>query len=159
MTRVRICFVADHPKNVLGGAERQNFRIASLMVEKGFDVTMISQAGRGRPSEYFDSGVRVREVVRIREGGPMRDLDLVRLLTEMQKAIKEENAHLYYQRIGGVMTGLVGFACRTMNKPFIFASASYWDANDNLNGRAKERTPLTWLRMASPIYRDRKSVV
>jgi len=153
MTKTRICFVADHPKNILGGAERQNFKIASLMVEKGFDVTMISQSGGGSPSEYFDSGVSVREVTRIREGGPMRDLDLVRLLTEMQKAIKEENAHVYYQRIGGVMTGLVGFECRTMNRPFIFASASYWDSNDNLNGRAKERTPLTWLRMASPIYR------
>ena len=153
MTRVRICFVADHPKNLLGGAERQNFKIACLMVKKGFDVTMISQSGKNSPSEYFDSGVRVREVTRIREGGPMRDLDLIRLLFEMQKAIKEENAHVYFQRIGGAMTGLVGFECQTMNRPFIFASASYWDSNDNLNGRARERTPLTWLRLASPIYR------
>jgi len=153
MTRIRVCFVADHPKNLLGGAERQVFRIASLLAEKGFDTTMITKSRTVNGSEYFDSGVRVREVNWVRERGAMRDLDMVRLLIKMQKAIKEVNAHVYYQTIAGAMTGLVGFICRTTNRPFVFGSASYWDSTDSLNGHMKEETPLTWLRLGSPIYR------
>jgi len=151
--KIRVCLICDYVGNFLGGAERQVLAIAELLEGRGFDVTIISKSGDNSRTQELQSGVKVRQVGRVRSKGVGKYIDFANLILGMREAIRGENADVYYQRTASIMTGFVGLFCQQLGKPFIFGSSSYWDSNDNLNGHMREDTVLSTLRMASPVYR------
>lgn len=114
---------------------------------------MITKSGDEPLPPRLESGIRIREVGKIGNGMRERYFGSATIVLNTHRAIMEENANVYYQRTASALTGFVGFSCLLANRPLVFGSSSYWDSNDSLNGRMKEDTPLTTLRIASPIYR------
>jgi hypothetical protein len=123
------------------------------MSKRGFEVTLLTKSKHESRATFEDSGVIVTEIGRVRTSGSGRVMDMFGIVLNLLVAMKRVNADIYYQRTASVTTGFAAFACERMRKPLIFASSSMWNATDNLNGKFYERTPLSRLRLASPIYR------
>jgi glycosyltransferase involved in cell wall biosynthesis len=125
----KICFVLPvHPMFSVGGAELQSYYIACEFVKMGYEVTFISQ-DFGKTNNGFshekifvwkmtkDSSIRLANIRKI------------------YSALKQINADIYYQRIGGIYTGTCSYYCQKHKKIMIWACAH---DNECFYSRAQE---------------------
>lgn len=136
---LRICFVApaaypilaaDRSIPFVGGAEVQQACIAPELARRGSDVSMISMDFGQREGDLVN-GVRL-----IKMHAPDAGLPVLRFihprLTSLWGAMQRANADVYYQRAAGAGTGFVARFAISHGKRAVFASASDFDFDPQL---------------------------
>lgn len=132
--RPHICFVApdiwpafsaDYESEVIGGAEIQQCRIARLLAEAGYRVSIIC-LDYGQPRKVIRDGITVLSTYRPNAGIPVVRF-LHPRLTGMWQAMRAIDADIYYQRSASMLTAIVAAFCRRHGKRSIYAGASSTD--------------------------------
>jgi glycosyltransferase involved in cell wall biosynthesis len=125
-----ICFLAPNAFpllanakdiQIVGGAELQQVIIARGLVQRGYRVSMIC-LDFGQEDKLEIDGIIVHRAFRPSEGLPVLRFIWPRW-TSIWRCLKNVNADIYYQRSGGMLTGLMAAFCRRNGKRSIFAVA------------------------------------
>ncbi len=131
MPNKSICFVGldNYPvlnpakgNEYFGGESVQQTLLAKAFRDKGYTVSMVVK-DHGQPQGEFIDGIRVWKTFKENEGLPVVRF-LYPRLTSIISALKNANSDIYYQSCAGMLTGVVGWFCKTYNKRFIFRLAS-----------------------------------
>lgn len=134
LAKPHICFVApniwpvfsgDPTIPVAGGAEVQQSILARLLVQDGYQVSIICD-DYGQPGQCIRDGVTVIKTYRLQAGLPVIRFIYPRL-TSIWGALRKADADIYYQRSAGMLTGVVAAYCRRYDKQAIYAAASDTD--------------------------------
>jgi glycosyltransferase involved in cell wall biosynthesis len=134
-----ICFVALKAYNLLsgrkdikhtGGAEVQQVRIASWLVQKGYSVSFVT-LDHGQPNGIEINGIKVFKSYAKQDG--IRGLRFVHpRWSRLWAAMTCADADVYYQRGPECETGQVALWCYLNRKKFIFAAANAVCCNPHL---------------------------
>ena len=115
----------DESCDVVGGAELQQSLIASALQGLGYPVTFVV-SDCGQPDKVVtDQGITLIKA-RFPLGG-MRRLGYLNQMLRLFRAMSRADADIYYQRIGGIATGVAAFFCRRKRRPFVFSVAHNTD--------------------------------
>jgi len=160
-SRPSICFVALNAYNVLagagdvnhtGGAEVQQFQIASWLVDQGYLVSFVT-LDHGQPDGVIIRGIKIYKAYI--KGCGIRGLRFFYpRWTGLWAAMARAKADVYYQRGAESETGQVALWCHVHGRKFIFAAASDPDCNPSLSimGSWRERQLyFTGLRLANAV--------
>lgn len=125
-----ICFVSPKLIHFLypdksssaGGAERQQHLLANEFVNRGYDVSVVTNRTDGRVSENVGE-IAVHQAIPTTHGMrtvPHRALALLR-------ALRRVNADIYYVRGNPLISVITSFYCEIFNEKYLYAVAN--DAN------------------------------
>lgn len=149
---INICFIVDHPKITLGGAERQALGIARLMKRRGFEVSLVTKSVYDGVSIVYEDGIKLIQIGEDLRTGVHRPKDFAGLSARMLLAVITEHADVYYSRTYRQMTALIALACRSIERPLIFGSSSITEATDNFNGLNFDGRTILPRRVTRAIY-------
>lgn len=130
-TKTSVCFVApavwpvfsgDTSLRSVGGAEVQQSILARALAEAGYDISFVTM-DYDQEDEIMVDGVRIYKAYKPDGGLPVLRFIHPRL-TALWRAMKRANAHIYYQRCAGMLTGVVAHFCRRHHRQMIYAAAS-----------------------------------
>lgn len=125
-----VCFVALNAYPLLagrddipfaGGAELQQVLIARGLAQRGYRVSMVC-LDVGQDDGARIDGIEVLRAYRSDSGLPGLRFFWPRLF-KMWRCLRRADADLYYQRAGGMATGIVAAFCLRHRKRFVFAAA------------------------------------
>lgn len=128
--KASVCFVApavwpvlseDSGSQVVGGAEVQQSFLARGFTRAGYHVSVVS-LDYGQQDAVDIDGVRVYKAHTPNGGVPVARFIHPRV-TSLWHAMTRANADIYYQRSGGMLTGLVAHYCRMHRRKMIYAAA------------------------------------
>ena len=133
MSRGHICFHSDYLYPVLvpsaapfaGGAETQLAKLAHGLLERGFEVTVVT-CDFGQPAEIVHEGVRILRSFNPRQGLPVARFFHPRL-TRAAGALWKANAELYYVNGSGMAAGLAADVARLRGAGYVNHCASDYD--------------------------------
>jgi glycosyltransferase involved in cell wall biosynthesis len=135
---MKICIIAHFAYGALsggetghiGGVERQTTLLASWLVNRGHDVSMVTW-DEGQPDGIVWNGVRVYKTCRGDEGIPG-----IRFLTprwaSLNAALRRADAQVHYQNCGEYVTGQVALWSRIHRRKFVYSVASDPDCMTDL---------------------------
>jgi len=148
---VKLCFVVNHPKYLVGGAERQSLELARLLSARDFEVHVLS-SGRisGRREVFEDSGVTVHVIRRRSQTALGTILQSIDMISEMASI----NADVYYQRVASALTWLVWVFTVVSGKRFVFGMSFLWDADLASTRRLYDGSWLDKVGIARALYRQ-----
>jgi len=152
MQKPHICFVSDskptysllsgEPSSLVGGAELQQSIIASALRDLGYSVTFVVP-DCGQPDKVVtDEGITLINA-RFLLGG-IRGLTYLDHVLRLFRAMKRADADIYYQRIGGLTTGVAALFCKLKRRPFVFSVASNMDLDGTLKIQFRPHYYITY---------------
>jgi glycosyltransferase involved in cell wall biosynthesis len=165
--RPSICFVALGAYNVLsgrkdiqhtGGAEVQQARIASWLVQKGYPVTFVT-LDHGQPDDVDLNGIRVFRAY-AREHGIRGLRFFCPRWSGLWTAMARANADVYYYRGAANEAGQVAMWCCLRRRKFIFGVASDPDCDPSLRVLKSRREKMLCrigLRLADAVTAQTKT--
>jgi len=127
---MKICFVAlslypclanDYSGKSIGGAEVQQTMIAHGLVEKGVEVSAITEDSGQKDAVVLD-GVTVFKTYRQGAGLPVLRFIYPKIVL-IYKALLRANADVYYVRNASFLTALVALFCYRHKKKWLYAGA------------------------------------
>ena len=120
---------------LVGGAEVQQTLIMKMLQDLDYGVTVLVH-DLGQPDE-----MHTQDGLRLLKAFP-RKAGVGSLLTfcrhPLWVAMKRADADMFYQRMGGSMTGVFAFLCRLLGRPFAFSTSSDMDL-DGVKERSMNR--------------------
>jgi len=135
-----LCFVALNAYNLLsgredighsGGAQVQQFQIASWLASRGFLVSFVT-LDHGQPDGINIHGIRVFKAYAQEDG--IRGLRFVHpRWSGLWAAMARADADVYYQRRADSETGQVALWCRRHRRKFVFSAGSNADCDPQLS--------------------------
>jgi glycosyltransferase involved in cell wall biosynthesis len=130
---MRICFLAMRGHGILGvssaeiagGAETQQFLLASELARRGHEVSFVTLAERDTITR---DGIKVFAARERRQG--MRGVRFVYpRVYSIFSALLRADADIYIHRTAGADAGLLAIYCMVAGKPMIFSVASDYDCS------------------------------
>lgn len=117
----------------VGGAEVQQTVLASALQKLGYTITFIVPDQGQAAKVVTEQGITL---VKMRaQARSVRGLKYADEIARTFQALGRADADIYYQRIGGHITGIAALYCKLHRKPFVFSVAH----NNDLDGSARKR--------------------
>lgn len=142
---LKICFALPvHPMYKVGGAELQAYYLANEFVRLGWQVSFITQDLGTYTNDYDNPDIQIHK---IKKDSILKLLSVKRIYD----ALKKSDADVYYQRIGGIFTGVTAYYCRRFNKLMVWACAHDAECCPN---RAQDEVKSTYWFKEGKIARN-----
>ena len=132
----KVCFVGlynlpvlakEYNQHGIGGEQVQHTLLAKALVERGFEVSMVTADYGQRDGESWHD-IAVHKSYHLQEGIPA-----IRFIhprwTSTWSALKRADADVYYTSCASMMVGLIAMFCRIHGRGFVFRLASDADAD------------------------------